>query len=419
MDQLWLKFNEPSGSTKRVLVESDRFTIGRQSDCDLVISDGRLSRLHAVIERCGGGFEINDNGSSNGTDLNGVPVFDPEVISNGDSISLGGFKLEVEITEQSVPIPTVVEPSNPVADPSPASQKAKAATAATGSQIPIALFVAAPLLAIILVAVGGIVAYIVISSRGPEIVANNDIDDLDIAENKNNKVDVPVNNAASTPVPGNSGPNSTSTPMGPTPSPSNLSETAKVEASSVEFLRGIAQNDPKAFITADQAKKVSARVKQFSGSTAVAENIKSAAKNGSQLKSIADSKNLKPELLAVAAIARLGNSRGDVVQTANVMAEVLGKLSVHIGTEFAEDCLLLIAAYDQGQAGETMKMRNMLQDLATKSSESSRTIRTIWYLQKEGKITQADYDRALTFLAVGTIAQNPKEFGVNAEALKI
>jgi hypothetical protein len=101
------------------------------------------------------------------------------------------------------------------------------------------------------------------------------------------------------------------------------------------------------------------------------------------------------------------------------MAEVLGKLSVHIGTEFAEDCLLLIAAYDQGQAGETMKMRNMLQDLATKSTESSRTIRTIWYLQKEGKITQADYDRALTFLAVGTIAQNPKEFGVNAEALKI
>lgn len=416
MDQLWLKFTDPSGSTKRIPVESDRFTIGRQSDCDLAISDGRLSRSHAVIERRGGRYEIVDIGSSNGTDLNGAPVFDPEVLSNGDAISLGGFKLAVEITEQV--IASIVEPSKDVIVESSPAPKAKAATAATGSQIPTALLVAAPLLAIILVAVGGIVAYFVISSRGPEIVVNNDIDDLDIIENKGNKVDGPGNNA-STPLPGNSLPNSTSTPTGPTPPPSNLSETAKVEASSVEFLRGIAQNDPKAFITAEQAKKVGARVKQLSGSSAVAENIKSAAKNGSQLKTIADSKNLKPELLAVAAIARLGNSRGDVVQTANSMAEVLGKLSVHIGTEFAEDCLLLIAAYDQGQAGETMKMRNMLQDLATKSSESSRTIRTIWYLQKEGKITQADYDRALTFLAVGTIAQNPKEFGVNAEALKI
>ncbi len=31
----------------------------------------------------------------------------------------------------------------------------------------------------------------------------------------------------------------------------------------------------------------------------------------------------------------------------------------------------------------------------------------------------AEFDRALSFLAIGTIAQNPKDFGVNAEALKL
>ena len=66
-----------------------------------------------------------------------------------------------------------------------------------------------------------------------------------------------------------------------------------------------------------------------------------------------------------------------------------------------------------------MKMRNMLQDIATKSSESPRTIRSIWFLEKEGKITKTEFEKALTFLAIGTITQNPKAYGVNAEALTL
>ena len=62
-------------------------------------------------------------------------------------------------------------------------------------------------------------------------------------------------------------------------------------------------------------------------------------------------------------------------------------------------------------------MRNMLQDVATKSTESSRTVRTIWFLQKNGKITPAEFDLALRFLAIGTIAQNPRDFGVNTDGL--
>jgi hypothetical protein len=133
----------------------------------------------------------------------------------------------------------------------------------------------------------------------------------------------------------------------------------------------------------------------------------------------AAAKNLKPQMLAVAAIAKLGGTRGDVLATATSMAEVLDKLTIQLGNELADDCLLTIAVYDQGAAGDTMKMRNMLQELANKSSESSRTIRTIWFLQKEGKISPSQFDMALTFLAAGTIAQNPKEFGVNAEALDL
>lgn len=198
-----------------------------------------------------------------------------------------------------------------------------------------------------------------------------------------------------------------------------LSETAKIEHNGGAFLRLIAQKDPRAFLTTEQASKVSTKIKQYSGSSAVAENLKSANKSASQIKALAEQKGVRPQFLAIAAVAKLGNSRGDVYKTAESMASVLGELNRTIGTELAEDAVLVIAAYGQGTAGEFLKMRNMLQDLANKSSESARTIRTIWYLQKNGKITQSEYENALIFLAIGTISQNPKDFGVNAEALTL
>ena len=145
--------------------------------------------------------------------------------------------------------------------------------------------------------------------------------------------------------------------------------------------------------------------------------MKSANKSATQIKALAERSGVRPQFLAIAAVAKLGSSRGDVYQTAESMSTVIAKLSGTIGTELADDAVLVIAAYGQGAAGETMKLRNMLQDLANKSPESARTIRTIWYLQKNGKITQAEFDAALNFLAIGTISQNPKDFGVNAEAL--
>jgi hypothetical protein len=184
-------------------------------------------------------------------------------------------------------------------------------------------------------------------------------------------------------------------------------------------LRRIAQNDSRAFVTSEQAKLVDAKIKQVSGSPALAENIRAAKRGAVEIRNLATAKNIKPQLLAGAALAKLGGTRGDVVQTARSMADTLEKLNTQIGSELADDAVLLVAAYDQGESGDFMKLRNMLQDLATKSPESSRAIRSIWFLHKNGKITDAEFDMALRFLAIGTISQNPSDFGVNAEALTL
>lgn len=424
MSELWLTYTDVDGSRRRVAVGRDEFVIGRHSENDLVISDSRLSRRHAKIVRSNGSFLLEDLGSSNGTDLNGSPVFDPAEIRSGDVISFGGLDASVEI---AVTQEKRVEPiAAQVVTPAPVSAKGREGNEEDSRGIPLWLILLAPVTAAVLVVViAGVVLLVV--SRGTDVSANTvDEDDPIITTDKpsNSRVDDPPSNTETAATNGTSpansgGPTTDPTDAEPTPTPANLSETAKVEINGSAFLRKIAQNNPRAFLTAEQAKRVNSKVKQFSGSSAVADNIKSANKNAAQIKTLATAKNMKPQMLAAAAIAKLGSSRGDVLVTAQAMADVLDRLSIQLGNELADDCLLSIAAFDQGAAGETMKMRNMLQDLANKSSESSRTIRSIWFLQKEGKITQAEFERTLVFLAIGTIAQNPKEFGVNAEALNL
>src|SRR5262249_39056534 len=150
------------------------------------------------------------------------------------------------------------------------------------------------------------------------------------------------------------------------PSPSNLGENAKVEKSAAAFLRRIAKNDQTAFLTSDQSKKVSDKIKQISSSAALADNINSARKSASDISKLATKNSLTPQFLATAAIVKLGNSRGDVYQAANPMAAVFKKLQGSIGNELADDSLLMIAAYDQGEKGEFLRLRDMLQDLANK-----------------------------------------------------
>lgn len=410
MPELWLNFTDPGGTSRRVRVEGSRFVIGRHSDSDLPIADSRLSRVHAQIEYFAGRWEISDAGSSNGTELNGSPVFDAVPIYDGSIISLGGLQVRAEIAEPRI---EPVQPARTAAIAEKPEMKAVPAPASTNRSVPIGLVLAIPVLALVLVSVAGGVAYLVFARKPSVAIANNDLGDPTPEDDPPVNGKDPIETPTPAGSPGNSGPSL------PTPTPANLTETAKVEVNGASFMRKIADNDPKIFLTTDQAKRVNSKIKQLGSSSAVADNLKAAKQKGPELKAIAGETNIQPQMLAIAAVTKLGGSRGDVVATARSMSPVIQKLRVHIGTEFADDCLLLIAAYDQGVAGDTMKLRNMLQNLANEVQESSRTIRTIWFLEKQKKITPAEFDRALTFLAIGTIAQNPREFGVNIDALDV
>lgn len=64
-------------------------TIGRLADNDIVIVDRLASRRHAVLERQQGQYAVRDQGSRNGTFVNGQRIAEPHVLRDGDEIRIG------------------------------------------------------------------------------------------------------------------------------------------------------------------------------------------------------------------------------------------------------------------------------------------------------------------------------------------
>ena len=66
-----------------------RFTIGRDTGCDMVLPDPTVSRWHAGLRRGDNGWLLDDLGSTNGTTLNGWRVRAWVPVRDGDLVSFG------------------------------------------------------------------------------------------------------------------------------------------------------------------------------------------------------------------------------------------------------------------------------------------------------------------------------------------
>lgn len=68
-------------------------TVGTAADADIVLTDKKISRKHAVIRYEGGQFVLNDLDSSNGTFVNDEKVAKQELIDN-DTLRFGDIEFE-------------------------------------------------------------------------------------------------------------------------------------------------------------------------------------------------------------------------------------------------------------------------------------------------------------------------------------
>ena len=87
-----------------LLIESDRGSavvplrdgqavVGRGEDCNLIVDDGLMSRLHAKFKLQDGAFWVEDLGSTNGVYVNGQRIAKPVSLEVGDLVLVGASKM--------------------------------------------------------------------------------------------------------------------------------------------------------------------------------------------------------------------------------------------------------------------------------------------------------------------------------------
>ena len=77
---------------KGVLLEAEEYTIGRDSQSDIHLTDSSISRNHARLVQINDTFCIEDLGSTNGTRYNDIKVT-KHLLRDEDLIQIGGYSL--------------------------------------------------------------------------------------------------------------------------------------------------------------------------------------------------------------------------------------------------------------------------------------------------------------------------------------
>lgn len=102
----------PSAGSEFAL-EDGEYVIGRANDNPICIPDTSVSRKHVLIRRVGGGWEVSDLGSGNGTLLNGEPLTTEMPLSHGDTLTLGDTELtfnDASNATMMMPMPSAPPP---------------------------------------------------------------------------------------------------------------------------------------------------------------------------------------------------------------------------------------------------------------------------------------------------------------------
>jgi predicted component of type VI protein secretion system len=108
--RLWLTGD--GGAPRSVALSGELTVVGRSPEADVQLEDEGVSWNHLEIERRGDVLMATDLDSRNGTALNGEPLDRPRRLRDGDTLIVGGHRLEVS-TGPATPIGATVPSSAP------------------------------------------------------------------------------------------------------------------------------------------------------------------------------------------------------------------------------------------------------------------------------------------------------------------
>lgn len=85
----------PEGKKYTVSVDQKGRTFGREGD--IILDDDEVSKVHCSVSCVNNRFMLKDEGSKNGTFLNGIPLKTRSIIEDGDIIETGQIRLRMKI----------------------------------------------------------------------------------------------------------------------------------------------------------------------------------------------------------------------------------------------------------------------------------------------------------------------------------
>lgn len=391
--ELTLIFTDEHGQEQQVIVNANPFTIGRQDGNELVIRDSSLSRRHALITSFNDVAQISDCGSQNGTSLNGQRLNSAAVLKHGDLITIGqDCKIRVQVVTKTAPHTPVIAP--PIAPTKPAPNEPPVVQNSSGIELPKlspALIATIATLAIVLVA-GGLIGWVAWK-----------------------KSQAPVTDPPIVFVDPSTAPTTTDSPTA-TDSPTHLTAqpaSDQFEKSLVQAIRYISNDNNYPFPPTALAE-IKRKAEQFASPT-LANTLRTIARGDDTINQIKAQGIKKPALPVFMALAETnGGQAGDPLVVARQLVPEIQFLRGHFGSEFADPTLMLVAAHKI--PGGSKKSHPLLEPLR-RLVKNPQTDRNVWFLREKGALSDAAYEFVLRFLAYAAIAQNPRQFGLDAPAL--
>lgn len=99
---------------KRLVLPPKEMVVGRDEGCDLRIASSLVSRKHCVIKNSSDGILVTDLSSQNGTHVNDIPITEPTVLREGDTLRIGATVFLVPKSQKAKAVADTRQP--PVSD---------------------------------------------------------------------------------------------------------------------------------------------------------------------------------------------------------------------------------------------------------------------------------------------------------------
>ncbi|MEW6730051.1 MAG: FHA domain-containing protein [Acidobacteriota bacterium] len=192
--------------------------------------------------------------------------------------------------------------------------------------------------------------------------------------------------------------------------------TGDIETRALTVLRRIS-NDENPYVFPECALiDIKSYIDRYCQQATLVDLLRYLGSHSEELRERAQRENIESALLVYTALAEIdgGGAEGNFETVTRTALPKLLALKATFGGESADSSLLVIAAYPIGIG---TKRSHPLLETMRRVVKDPLTERNVWYLREHGQLSDQSYEFVIKFIALGIIAQHPRQCGFKINPL--